>query len=136
MNTRSSLPRRQHESRANAPLHKKSKEIRVRLDRESFKDNFEPGSKKLKRFTLHKGDTVKIIRGSRTGHEGKVATIDVKRRKVSIEKALLRKADNKEVSLWFDPTNLVITKLELADPKRKHKWNEMNDIMEAGEAKQ
>src|SRR5512139_2126149 len=103
MNTRSSLPRRQREAKVNAPLHKKSKEIKVHLDGEKFKDV------RTKRMTLHKGDTVRIVRGSRSGHEGKVAMIDVKHRKISIEKALLTKADNKEVSLWFDPSNLVIT---------------------------
>jgi len=117
MNTRSSLPRRQRKARATAPLHKKSKEIRVHLDSEKFKDV------PTKRVTLRKGDTVKIVRGSRSGHEGKVAQINVKRRKVSIEKALLTKADNKEVSLWFDATNLVITKLDLSDPIRKEKFN-------------
>ncbi len=117
MNTRSSLPRIQRRARATAPLHRKSKEIRVHLDSEKFKDV------PAKRVTVRKGDTVKIVRGSRSGHEGKVAQIDVKNRKVSIEKALLRKADNKEVSLWFDPTNLVITKLDLSDPIRKEKFN-------------
>lgn len=117
MNTTSSLPRIQRRARENAPLHRKSKEIRVHLDQGKFKDV------PSKRVTLRKGDTVKIIRGSRSGHEGKVAQIDVKRRKVSIEKALLRKSNNKEVSLWFDPTNLVITKLDLSDPIRKEKFN-------------
>lgn len=117
MNTRSSLPRVQRRARAQAPLHRKSKEIKVHLDSEKFKDV------PAHRVTVRKGDTVKIIRGSRSGHEGKVALIDVKARKISIEKALLRKADNKEVSLWFDPSNLVITKLDLSDPIRKEKFN-------------
>jgi hypothetical protein len=48
--------------------------------------------------------------------------VNLSKGKVSIEKALLKKADNKEVSVWFDPSNLVITNLDLSDAVRKEKF--------------
>ena len=116
MNTTSKQPRKQHRMRANSPLHTRNKELRVPLDSRRY------GSSGVRRVTARKGDTVRIVRGSRSGLEGKIAKVDLQRRKVSIEKALIMKADNKEVPLWFDPSNLVITKLDLSDPARKERF--------------
>jgi len=121
MNTRSSLPRKQHKARETSPLHRKNKEIKVLLERTKYKDL------PVKRVTIHKGDTVRVVRGSRAGHEGKVAEVDVRKRKVAIEKALIRKADNKEVSIWFDPSNLTVTKLDLSDPFRKEMFKMLKE---------
>ena len=64
MNTRSSKPRKQRKALATAPLHRKSKELRAHLDPAKY------GSSGVKRITLRTGDTVKVVRGSRQGHEG------------------------------------------------------------------
>ncbi len=116
MDTTSSKPRKQHKDLADMPLHRSSKLIRAPLDPVRY------GRSNVRRITLRAGDTVRVVRGSRTGHEGKVAKIDLKKKKVSIEKALLHKADNKEVTLWFDASNLVVTKLDLSDPVRKERF--------------
>jgi large subunit ribosomal protein L24 len=121
MNTRSSKPRKQHKALAEAPLHRRSKEIRAPLDRSKYENS------RVKRVTLRTGDTVRVVRGSRQGHEGKIARIDSKRGKVSIEKALLQKADNKEVTLWFDPSNLVVTKVDLSDPIRRDRFKGLSE---------
>lgn len=121
MNTRSSKPRKQHKALARSPLHRRNKEIRAPLDRSKY------GDAKVRRVTLRVGDTVKVVRGSRQGHEGKVARVDSKRGKVSIEKALLQKADNKEVALWFDPSNLVVTKVDLSDPIRRDRFKSISE---------
>lgn len=121
MKIRSSKPRKQHKARATAPLHVKNKEIKAPLDKSKY------GSSGIRKITLRTGDTVKIVRGSRQGHEGKVARVDVKRRKVAIEKALLMKADNKEVTLWFDPSNLIVTKVDLSDPLRREKFKNLSE---------
>lgn len=115
------MPRKQHRSRAQAPFHRKGKEIKVHLDSSKY------GDLSVSKITVRKGDTVKILRGSRTGHEGKVSQVDVKRRKLAIEKALIRKADNKEVPLWFDPSNLIITKIDLTDPVRKETFKMLSE---------
>lgn len=119
MDTVSKQPRKQHKSRANLPLHRRSKVLVAPLDPKKY------GSSGVKRVTLRTGDQVKVVRGSRSGHEGKVAKIDLKKGKVSIEKALLNKADNKEVSVWFDASNLVVTKVDLSDPVRKERFRSL-----------
>ena len=119
MNTRSSKPRKQRKALATAPLHRRNKELKAMLDPKKY------GSSGVKRITLRTGDTVKVVRGSRQGHEGKIANVDLKKARVSIERALLQKADNKEVSLWFDPSNLMVTKVDLSDPIRREKFNSL-----------
>jgi len=121
MNTRSSKPRKQRKALATAPLHRKSKELRAHLDPAKY------GSSGVKRITLRTGDTVKVVRGSRQGHEGKISKVDLKKCRVAIERALLQKADNKEVSLWFDPSNLLVTKVDLSDPVRREKFNSLSE---------
>ncbi|MBN1538979.1 MAG: 50S ribosomal protein L24 [Candidatus Thermoplasmatota archaeon] len=116
MYTRSCKPTKQRKAQANAPHHRRNKTLRAPLDPARY------GSSRVKRITLRTGDTVRVLRGSRQGHEGKIADVDLKKGKVSIEKALLRKADNKEVPLWFDPSNLLVTKMDLSDPLRKEKF--------------
>ncbi|MFW3145263.1 MAG: 50S ribosomal protein L24 [Thermoplasmatota archaeon] len=121
MEARSSKPRKQHKTRAKAPLHQRSKELRSPLDPSKY------GNTGIKRITIRTGDTVKVVRGSRQGHEGKVAKVDLKRRKVAVEKALIMKADNKEVSIWFDPSNLMVTKVDLSDPARREKFRSLSE---------
>ncbi|MGA1793336.1 MAG: 50S ribosomal protein L24 [Thermoplasmatota archaeon] len=121
MNTRSKKPRKQHKAQANAPYHQKNKALRAPLDRAKYANS------KFKRITLRTGDTVKVLRGSRQGHEGKIADVNLKKGKVSIEKALLQKADNKEVPIWFSPSNLVVTKVDLSDPVRKDKFKGLSE---------
>lgn len=121
MSTTSSKPRKQHKHLAKLPLHRGSKIISAPLDKAKY------ANAAVRRVTLRTGDTVRIVRGSRSGHEGKVAKIDLKRRKISVEKALLNKADNKEVTLWFDASNVVVTKVDLSDPVRKEKFRGLTD---------
>ncbi len=121
MNTRSSQPRKQHKARVKSPLHRRNQELKTPLDKNRY------GSSGVKRATIRKGDHVKVVRGSRTGLEGKISIVDLKKRKVAIEKALIRKADNKEVPLWFDPSNLVITKLDLSDAARKERFKSLSE---------
>ncbi|MDG6225712.1 MAG: 50S ribosomal protein L24 [Candidatus Thermoplasmatota archaeon] len=121
MNKVSSSPRKQHRSRAKAPFHRRGKEIKVHLDSSKY------GNLPVSKLTVRKGDTVRILRGSRTGLEGKVSQVNIKSRKLSVEKALIRKSDNKEVPLWFDPSNLIITKIDLTDPVRKETFKMLSE---------
>jgi large subunit ribosomal protein L24 len=116
MDTRSKKPRKQHKALANAPYHRRNKTLRSPLDRTKYAQS------RVSKITLRTGDTVKVMRGSRQGHEGKISNVDLKKGKVSIEKALLQKADNKEVPIWFDPSNLLVTKVDLSDPLRREKF--------------
>jgi large subunit ribosomal protein L24 len=70
---------------------------------------------------VHKGDTVKVMRGGYAGHTAKVTDVDTKRRVIYIEKVTSVKADGKETPRPIHPSNVLVTKLDLTDPYRKRK---------------
>ncbi len=70
---------------------------------------------------VHKGDTVKIMRGGYAGHTAKVTDVDTKHRVIFIEKVTSVKADGKETPRPVHPSNVLVTKLDLTDPYRKRK---------------
>jgi large subunit ribosomal protein L24 len=107
----SSQPRKQRKFRYEAPQHVRSNFINARLSEEL--------SKKYGRTArVIVGDTVKIMRGDAAGTEGKVREIDVKREQVVVEGVSVARADGKEEARPIHPSNLMITKLILDDPKR------------------
>ncbi len=75
---------------------------------------------------VHKGDTVKIMRGGFAGHTAKVTDVDTKKRVVYIEKVTSMKADGKETPRPVHPSNVLVTKLDLTDPYRKRKLEGMS----------
>jgi large subunit ribosomal protein L24 len=110
--TKSSHPRKQRRAHYNAPLHKRrkdiaghlSKELRLRYHRRSF--------------SIRKDDVVQVVRGSYKGHNGKVVKVDSVHRKIHVEGATYAKADGTQVAKPLDPSNVLITQLELSDPYR------------------
>ena len=70
---------------------------------------------------VHKGDTVKIMRGGYAGHTAKVTVVDTKKRMIYIEKVTSVKSDGKETPRPIHPSNVLVTKLDLTDPYRKRK---------------
>jgi large subunit ribosomal protein L24 len=68
---------------------------------------------------VHKGDTVKIMRGGYAGHTAKVTSVDTKKQVLFIEKVTSVKADGKETPRPIHPSNVLVTKLDLTDPHRK-----------------
>jgi len=70
---------------------------------------------------VHKGDTVKIMRGGYAGHTAKVTDVDTKKRVIYIEKVTSIKSDGKETPRPVHPSNVLVTKLDLTDPYRKRK---------------
>ncbi len=79
----------------------------------------------VRSVTVRKGDVVKLMRGNARGHEGKVVEVNLKKMKVAVEGVIVRRTDNKSVQKWVDPSNLMIIKLNLSDPKRKEKLHEL-----------
>jgi large subunit ribosomal protein L24 len=75
---------------------------------------------------VHKGDTVKIMRGGYAGHTAKVTDVDTKHRVIFIEKVTSVKADGKETPRPVHPSNVLVTKLDLTDPYRKRKLEGMS----------
>ncbi|MBC7128682.1 MAG: 50S ribosomal protein L24 [Thermoplasmatales archaeon] len=114
----SKQPRKQRKRFYNAPLHLKRKflsahlasDIMVRYRRRSI--------------PVVKGDMVKIMRGDFAGQTGKVRKVNVREGTVEIEGITITKADGKKVSRPIHASNLLITKLNLADPWRRRKIGE------------
>lgn len=67
---------------------------------------------------LREGDTVRIMRGSDAGTEGKVTEVDYRSRRVLVDGVTVAQADGTEVGKPLHPSNLMITRLDMTDPWR------------------
>ncbi len=72
-----------------------------------------------KSLPLRAGDTVKVMRGSDRGKEGRVTDVDRRGIRVFVEGVTVAKADGTEVGKPIHPSNLMITKLDMTDPWRR-----------------
>jgi large subunit ribosomal protein L24 len=105
-------PRKQRKYRLNAPLNTKHRMMSAHLSKELRK-------KYGKRsFTVKKGDNIRIMIGEFKKKTGKIENVNLKRLKVSIEGIQRTKKDGAKLKVWFDPSNLIITDLNLNDKKR------------------
>ncbi|MEM3363944.1 MAG: 50S ribosomal protein L24 [Candidatus Micrarchaeia archaeon] len=98
-----------------SPLHKKQDMVSAHVSKELRKT---VGKRSLR---VKKGYVVKVMRGEMKGREGKVTSVYLKNRKVAIEGLMAKKMDGKEKPLLVDPSNLMITKLEVEAPKASTK---------------
>lgn len=108
-------PRKQRKEYFNAPLHKRRKWISSHLE-ENLLLKYD-----RRRITLVKGDSVKVMRGSFKGHEGKITNVNQRRRFVEVEGLVMTKADGKKIAKPVHSSNLLITKLNLTDRWRREK---------------
>ncbi len=109
------LPRKQRKMLYQAPKHRRQKMMKAHLSDELF------GKYGLRSLTVRKGDVVRVMRGKFKGHEGKVVEVNLKNMRVAVEGVTVRKVDNKAVQYWIHPSNLMLVKLDLSDPRRKDK---------------
>ena|SRR3989338_5855168 len=110
---RSKIPKKQRKYRYMAPLHIKQKFLHVHLSKELKKKY------NRRNLGLKKGDKVKIVRGQFKKQMGKVDRIDLKRTKVYISGIEIIKKDGSKTNYPIDPSNLVITELNLDDKMRQ-----------------
>ncbi len=77
----------------------------------------------IRSVPVRKGDTVKVVRGASDlkDSENKVASIDLKSYKIIIENITVPKADGTQTERPIDPSDVIITKLDLSDSWRKRK---------------
>lgn len=108
-------PGKQRKNFYNAPLHKKRKWLASHLE-ENLLLKYDKRS-----LPVVKGDTVRVMRGSFRGHEDKIAKVHVKKNTVEVEGLFLTKADGKKIAKPVDPSNIMITKLNLTDKWRRRK---------------
>lgn len=108
----SSQPRKQRKSRYQAPLHIRHKLMGAMLSPELREKHG------IKSIPLRIGDTVKVLRGDHKGKDGKVAKVDLKKMVITVDGVSVTKADGTEVPRPVQPSNVMITKLEIKDEKR------------------
>jgi len=122
-------PRKQRRGLYNAPLHKR------RIIMSSHLSDELEETYGIRSYPVRKGDTVKIMRGSHKGATGKVASIDRKNYFITVDGVTMTKADGKEVARKIHPSNVMITQLDLSDPKRKKYFDEKKAEVERAEKK-
>lgn len=106
-------PNKQRKALYNAPLHKRQKLVAAHLSKTLRK---QIGKRSM---PLRTGDEVTVMRGSFAGTSGKVSEVDIKKRIAFVESVKRKKVSGKEVNVPLQPSNLMITNLNLDDPRRK-----------------
>jgi len=108
----SKQPRKQRKYRAKAPLHIRHKFLSVNLSKELRKRH------NRRNIETRKGDSIRIMRGEFKRKTGKVDRVDVKRTRIGIQGIQRAKKDGTKISIWFNPSNLQITELNMDDKER------------------
>ncbi|MCG2880298.1 MAG: 50S ribosomal protein L24 [Vulcanisaeta sp.] len=110
--TRSKQPRKQRKALFNAPLHVRHKLLTARLSEELQRQYG------IKRLPVRKGDTVLILRGDFKGVRGKVVRVDLRRVRIYVEGATIKKPSGETVYYPIHPSKVMIVELDLSDKKR------------------
>jgi large subunit ribosomal protein L24 len=108
----SKQPRKQHKFRANAPLHTKHRFLSALLAKALRKKY---GKRSL---PIRKGDEVLVMRGSNKKTKAKVASVDLKRTRITLENVQRTKKDGTKVNVFFNPSSLQLLELNLDDKSR------------------
>lgn len=74
---------------------------------------------KVKKMPVRTGDVVFITTGDFTGTEGKVLSVDTKKRRLGIDGIAREKADKSKVMYKIDPSKVVIRRFGKVDRSRK-----------------
>ena len=104
--------RKQRKFRANAPQHLRKKMLSAHLSKE-LREKYN-----RRAFPVRKGDTVKIMNGENKGKTGKISVVDLTKIRVAIEGIQIAKKDGTKVNIFFAPSNLKVTELNLEDKMR------------------
>ncbi|MBI0583622.1 MAG: 50S ribosomal protein L24 [Methanomassiliicoccus sp.] len=116
--------RKQRKSFYNAPNHIRRKNISSHLSDELRKEY------KLRALQVIKGDTVRVMRGDEdiVGIEGTVASVITKTGRVTVEGLTIAKADGTQTARPVHASKVMITKLDLSDPRRKDKLTRAKEV--------
>jgi len=108
----SKQPRKQRKYRYNAPDHVRHKLLSAHLSKE-LRSKYNKRS-----FPLRKGDTVSIMKGDFKDKSEKINRVSLRKYKIYIEGVTRKKVDGSDVQVPIDPSNLLITDLNVEDEKR------------------
>lgn len=117
MMIQSSKPRVQRLFRFTAPLHQRQHFVNAHVDKAL---RAKLGIKR-RAIRLSKGDTVKIMSGSKRGTSGKVTMVDLRKGRIHIAAMVKKNAKGKEFNISISPSNVYITDLNLEDKFRADK---------------
>lgn len=109
-------PRKQRKRVHQAPRHRRGRLMRAHLSSKYLEDT---KTRYPRALPVREGDTVRVMRGSHAGTEGKVTEVDYRRLRVLVEGVTVAKADGTEMGKALHPSNLMITKLDMTDPWRR-----------------
>jgi len=111
--------RKQRKAQFNAPWHRRRRMMSAHLS-ESY---LEERKRKLPRAVpVREGDIVKVMRGDDAGKEGKVASVNYRSFRITIEGITHAKSDGTQLAKPIHPSNVVITKLDETDPLRLRRF--------------
>ena len=127
MTSSSKQPRKQRKARYNAPSHKRRKMMASHLCGDSGNDLIKEYN--VRSMTVIKGDLVRVVRGDKemVGKEALVTDIFTRNMRIGLEGINISKADGSEIVRKIDPSNVIIVKLNLSDPKRKEKLEQLKE---------
>jgi large subunit ribosomal protein L24 len=113
-NSRSTQPRKQRRVAFNASSFDRHRQLAVSLSRE-LRLRY-----KRRALPLRKGDTIRIISGKFKGTEDRrVSEVDMRTLRVTLDGVTIKKVDQKLKPLPIRVNNLILTRLNLADPWRR-----------------
>ena len=125
---------KQRQAQTDAPIHVLRKRMRARLITD------DPELQSVRSVTVRVGDTVEVLRGDfgfpnsvktdsrgkrlgqsrgRAGVKSTIASVDTKKGIVFVDGVTKTTADGKEEAVPLHPSNLIVTKLNDADPLRR-----------------
>lgn len=109
----SKKPGKQRKYRIHAPLHIRHKMVSATLSKELRK------SYNKRSLPIKKDDAVSIMRGEHRGRKGKVTEVNLKEMKIKVEGITAKKANGETSQIYLDPSNVMITTLNMEDMKRR-----------------
>ncbi len=122
----SSKPRKQRKFRFNAPLHIKQHFAHAHIEK-SLKQKLKINKRSIQ---ISKGDTIKLVKGSKKGLTGKVIRVDLNKSKIYIDSLNKKNAKGKEFNIPVNISNVYIINLNLNDKLRIKKLNISKTIVE------
>ncbi|MFP4174180.1 MAG: 50S ribosomal protein L24 [Halobacteriales archaeon] len=121
MTEKATQPRKQRKKRDEAPLHQRNRFVRATLS-DDLREEY--GTRSVR---VSEGDTVEITRGDDAGEEEEVLFVDLDETKVYVENVTVEKTDGEEVPRPVDASNLRVVDLNLDDPVRVERLEEVGE---------
>ncbi len=109
---KSKNPKKQRKYRANAPSKIKENFLSIHLDKNLKKKYL------CRNIRARIADKIKILRGNFKGQEVKIESVDVKHSKIYSSKIVRTKKEGSTTKIPLEPSNLMLTDLNLDDKKR------------------